>query len=227
MARVLFPKLLPGYCISQVETHSPDFTNYQTIVTLTQLLEVYWRVRRWRVSITSPFSISYEADNWLNASPPQDNEENKLVCGYVADIGDGLQSYIGCEFSYFEERNFPESFQVSGGFFNAGLISLNPAIYSRSENRYYMAIYLEAVAITSITPLIQFEAFSTSNFGPMPGLAKFNIPLVLSNSTVNIPAFYSTEFAPLSTFKIEAIEWWPYRDESGVPFYNTQTGLRV
>ncbi len=220
MARVLFPKLLPGYCISQVETHSPDFTNYQTIVTLTQLLEVYWRVRRWRVSITSPFSISYEVDNWLNASPPQDNEENKLVCGDVADIGEGLQSFIGCPFGYSESN-----FGVFGGLFNVGLISTNPAIYSRSENRYYMSIYLEAIAVS----LEIFEAYSTSNFGPMPGLAKFNIPLVLSNSTVNIPAYYQTaeRFAPLSTFKIEAIEWWPYRDESGVPLYNTQTGLRV
>ena len=220
MARVLFPKLLPGYCISQVETHSPDFTNYQTIVTLTQLLEVYWRVRRWRVSITSPFSISYEADNWLNASPPQDNEENKLVCGEVAGTGEGLQSFIGCSFNY-----SVGNFGVFGGLFNFAFLSTNPAIYSRSENRYYMAVYLEAIAESSEI----FEAYSTSSYGAGFGYAKFNIPLVLSNSTVNIPAYYQTAegFAPLSTFKIEAIEWWPYRDESGVPLYNTQTGLRV
>ena len=217
MARVLFPKLLPGYCISQVETHSPDFTNYQTIVTLTQLLEVYWRVRRWRVSITSPFSISYEADNWLNASPPQDNEENKLVCGYVADIGNGLQSFIGCSFTYLESN-----FGVFGGLFNFGLLSTNPAIYSRSENTYYMAVYLEAATAGSTETFQAFSAYGSE-------VPKFDIPLVLSNSTVNIPAYYSNEegTAPLSTFKIEAIEWWPYRDESGIPLYNTQTGLRV
>jgi hypothetical protein len=217
MARVLFPKLLPGFCITPSPTHSPGGTVYQTIVTLEQLLEIYWRVKRWRVSVVVPTATSYEVVNWLDPNNPP-TSETELVCGYIVDVGEGLQSIIGSTLS------FAGGLLVFGGFFNTGFLVTNPAVYSISDNIYYMGIYLE-IAAGTVEPYQVFTG--ASYYGGDLGGTKYEIPLVLSNSTVMIPMYYfpESENLPLSTFKIEAIEWWPYIDSNGVALYDAQTGL--
>jgi hypothetical protein len=219
MARVLFPKLLPGFCITPSPTHSPGGTVYQTIVTLKELLEIYWRVKRWRVSVEVPTQISYEVVNWLDPNNPPPASETQLVCGYIVDLGEGPQSIIGCNLSF--NSGF---FGVFGGFFNTDFFVTNPAVYSISDNIYYMGIYLEISAAT-IEPYQVY--FGASYGGGDVGGAKYQIPLVLSNSTVMIPMYYNAaeDQLPLPTFKIEAIEWWPYIDSNGVALYDAQTGL--
>lgn len=214
MGRILFPGYFPvGNCIKSSEQQPFGPTTYHnTPATINQLLESYWRVRRWRIS-NSFLGTSYEFYNWSDQGDPPNTEE-KLVCGALSEFDPG-NSYIGANIGNSSVGSF-------GSIFNSflAIVGFTPAIYDvNNPASFYMGLYID-LAYSTDNPYTAYQGISFSVEG-VPSEA-FSIPMHLSNSTINIPMFYypSEGYLPASHIEIRAIQWWAY---DGI--YDENTGL--
>jgi hypothetical protein len=218
MARILFPSYFPiGNCVksSEQQPFGPE-TYHNTEATMTQIMEIYWRVRKWKIENTF-LGTSVERYNWPNLYQPPETEE-KLVCGALSEFAPGY-SYIGCSVNSPEAGSFGT---ILNGFLS--IVGFTPAIYDINQiQKYYMGLYIEL----SYGPEDDPETFY-SGFSYNPSLffdGEFTIPIKLSETTIEVPMFYDTEYSLAAThFKIDAIEWWPYKDKNGNALYSTSTG---
>jgi len=221
MARIRFPSYFPiGNCIKSSEQQSfgPE-TLHNTLATLEQIMEVYWRVKKWRIENTL-LGLSVERYNWPTQDNPPDTEE-KLVCGALSEFDPG-NSYIGFDISSGELGSFGT---ILNGFLS--VLGFVPAIYDIDKPiNFYMGVYIELAYIAQDEPSIVYQGLS---FNPLGfGAGGFKVPIKLSEATINVPMFYDASdptYRPATHFKIEAIEWWPYEDEDGNAIYDTATGL--
>jgi hypothetical protein len=223
MARILFPN---GYfplnnCVksSEDQAFGPE-TFHNSEATIKQIMEVYWRVKKWRLE-NAFLGTSVEIYNWADQDLPPETEE-KLVCGALSEFAPG-DSFIGCSISSDSIGSFGT---ILNGFLN--VVGFVPAIYDELPGgikKYYMGLYIE-LAWSTEDPYQPYSGLSYNPFLSLTG--SFTIPIILSDSTINITMFYDPdEYLPASGVTIRAIEWWPYEDDLGNPLYDSTTGLPI
>lgn len=210
------------FCVDTGGTVGPG-TQFPTAMTLDEATALYWRSRRWKVTITIDGDDGTFQSDMVISDPAQTGEESKLVCLREKLYPETIKAGVGgsprqhCSMSLFSQDVAAARLREVGGSYypyldTYGQLWLDEGVVSGGSptGLYFGAVYYHSNSAAAVGA----DLF-TGRIECLPG------------TFLDLPVYYDATDWTITQLDYEVAEWYSYSDLAGNPVYNTTTGAQL